>query len=484
MTRNPNSGRRQSLVRLVERNLSQNHLIAPGDRLLAAVSGGPDSVALARILHQLAHTRKLSFEWRILHINHHLRGAEADRDEQFCRALADSLGVAFCVKHTDVPALQRRLGGSVEEVARTERLRLFRETARELDACKIAVGHQADDIVETVLHRLLRGTGLRGLSGIPARRKLQDAPKIELIRPLLPFSRIQVLDYLAEIGQESCEDSSNRSVRHTRNWIRLNLLPELEREFGPSVRQNILRLASHAAEASAFLNTAALKAGEQLIRREDDGSVCVDAGALAELPAAVRTWIISEAAAAPGGPRQGLLTVHHSAVSALLKAGAGSLLLPGGMHVSLESGRLLFAPRPFKAESFSPQPLDVPGKAVLPDGTTITAALNRPPAPPLEEIRRVVETVAYLDWDAVSPPLVVRTPRPGDRFHPLGMPGRQKLKELFINCKVPRSRRKSFPLVADQNQILWVVGLRLAEGVRISSKTQRILELRLEEAAD
>jgi len=468
------------LARLVEKHALENGLIQDGDRLLAAVSGGPDSVALARVLDELARRRRLSFEWSILHVNHHLRGEEADRDERFCRGLAESLGVAFAVEHVDVPAIREALGGSVEEVARRERLRIFEDAATRLGAGRVALGHHADDNLETVLHRILRGTGLRGLAGIPERRALSPEGGLELVRPLLPFTREEILAFLREVGQEFIEDSSNRSELHTRNWIRLSLLPELEEKLGPSVRRNVQRLAKHMSQANAFIDEHVREAAGQLLRQETDGTVWLEAAGLAELAPAVRAGVVSEAALCAGGPPQGILTVHHDAISSILSAGAGETSLPGGLLVRIESGRLIFASERQDEKPLQQLDLSIPGRVELPDGRTLSCAEVPPPAPSLEEVRRLSETTAYVDLDAVSPPLGVRGPRPGDRFRALGLSGQQKVQDLLINSKVPRSARKSFPLVVDQAQILWVVGLRLADRVRITPGTQRVLRISVE----
>jgi len=468
------------LARLVEKHALETGLIQNGDRLLAAVSGGPDSVALARVLNELARRRRLSFKWSILHVNHHLRGEEAGRDERFCRGLAEQLGVAFALEHVDVPAIREESGGSIEEVARRERLRIFEDTAKRLGSGKVALGHHADDNIETVLHRILRGTGLRGLAGIPERRELDPEQGLELIRPLLSFTREQLLGFLREMGQDFIEDSSNLSEDHTRNWIRLSLLPALEEKLGPSVRRNVQRLASHMSQANAFIDEHARNAAGQLIRQEADGTVWLDAAGLAALPPAVRSGVISETVRRAGGPPQGIVTAHHDAISSILGAGAGEVPLPGGLLVRLESGGLLLSHARQEEAPLQQVTLSVPGEVALPDGRTISSAEATPPPPSLEEIRRLSKTTAYLDLDAVSPPLCVRGPRPGDRLQAIGLPGQQKVKDLLINSKVPRSARKSFPLVVDQKQIVWVVGLRLADSVKITPGTQRVLRICVE----
>ena len=466
----------------VRKRLVGENLVQRGDKLLAAVSGGADSVALASVLDAFSQDAELALEWAIVHINHRLRGAEAERDEDFCRSLARKLGVEFLAKQAEVQKLQQEEGGSTEAVARRERYRLLGEAALEYGASKVALGHQADDNVETILHRIFRGTGLHGLAGIPVRRQLLESPSVEIIRPLLGVSGGEILEYLRALGQNFCEDSTNSCERHTRNWIRHSLLPELELNVNPSVRENILRLAGHAADADAFLLENVDDAIGSIPLEVEDGEAWVDAGALAALAPPVRAGVVSEIVSRVGGPEQGLLSAHHSAIASLLESGAGEVCLPGGLVSRLESGGFLLARGRAGAPSLEPLPLEVPGTACLPDGRTISANLRPGPAPSLEEVRRLSGRVAYLDWSRVSPPLCVRGHQPGDRFLPLGMGGQQKLKEFFINAKVPRSTRGRVPLVVDSQQILWVVGHRPSENCKLRPETRTVLEVRVEEA--
>ena len=457
-------------------------LLEGGDRVLAAVSGGPDSVALAMALSALSRDPELALGWAIVHINHHLRGTEADRDEEFCRKLALRLDVEFQVRHVDIPEFRKEHGGSAESVARKERYRLLGEAAVEYSASKVALGHHADDNVETILHRIFRGTGLHGLAGIPVRRQLLDSPPVEIIRPLLGVSRDEILEYLGVLGQGFCEDSTNSCEQHTRNWIRHSLLPELELNVNPSARENVLRLAGHAADAEAFLLDNISKVIGSLPLEVREGEARVDAGALVALAPPVRAGVVSEIVSRVGGPAQGLLSAHQSAISGLLESGDGEVCLPGGLVARLESGGLLLTQGRDDAQSIEPLLLEVPGTACLPDGRTISASLRPGPAPSLGETRRLSERVAYLDWSRVSPPLCVRGHQPGDRFLPLGLGGQQKLKDFFINAKVPRSARGHVPLVVDSQHILWVVGHRLSEDCKLRPETRTVLEVWVEEA--
>jgi len=218
--------------------------------MVVAVSGGPDSVALLHALVSL-HIKPLI----IAHLNHRLRGAEADDDEAFVRELGLSLkqqgptNLVTCIHRVDVAARAAESGENLEAVGREERYRWFTEVARQYDVAFVATGHTADDQAETVLHRLLRGTGVQGLRGIAVRRRLTD--EVEVVRPLLTVNRAEVLGYLGELGVLARQDSSNADLKYTRNRIRHRLLPLLEEQFNPAIRSVLARLAEEANEVFA-----------------------------------------------------------------------------------------------------------------------------------------------------------------------------------------------------------------------------------------
>jgi len=216
----------------------QEGLISPGDRLLLAVSGGPDSVCLTHHLHRISGPKRLAL--RMLHVHHGLRGTEADRDAAFVERLASSLAVPLTVERIPVRDFARRERRSLEDAARVLRYRALAACAAGLRCNKVATGHQLDDQAETFLMHLLRGTRARGLAGIPAKRPL--GRRIELIRPLLPLSRKDILDYLRAYGLKWREDRTNESERFTRNWVRRKVLPLLE-EKNPSIREHLAAIA-------------------------------------------------------------------------------------------------------------------------------------------------------------------------------------------------------------------------------------------------
>jgi tRNA(Ile)-lysidine synthase len=262
----------------LERKIADAWLVAHWSAVtvLVAVSGGPDSVALARALAALH--RPLGGRLTVAHFNHGWRGAESDADERFVCNLATELGLACEVGRAGVG--EPRTGS--EAIARRERYRFLRQTAERLGARYVALGHTADDQIETILHRILRGTGITGLAGMPRARALGEATSI--IRPLLDVRRAAILAYLAALGQDYRTDATNQSLKFTRNRLRHELLPHLARRYNPRVDEALLRLARQAEDLQPTIERLLEQATERCVTENSPGLVRVDAAALRRFP--------------------------------------------------------------------------------------------------------------------------------------------------------------------------------------------------------
>lgn len=440
--------------------LQEQGLVSAGDRVLVALSGGPDSVALLHLL--VGVSRRLNLELHAAHLDHALRN-ESREDARFVAGLCSSLDIPLVVERRDVAALARLHRQGLEEAAREQRRRFLLATARKLCCSAIALGHHRGDQAETVLHRLLRGTGPAGLAAM----RPKSGP---FIRPLLSFSREQILTFLSEQGHAFLEDSSNLERRFTRNRIRLDLLPLL-REFNPRVEEHLAGLARRFAMEEDFwsVESAAALAG---LRQAGDREAWLDRPRLLALHPALRSRVLRRALGEVRGHLDGLAAVHFEALEALLRSGPvqGEIHLPAAWAARRYQRLWLRAAPPEESAPFV-QAVDGPATVFLPDGRRLLFGLAEMPRG---------ENPGAVEFGAsqVAFPLTVRTFRSGDRFHPQGAPGGKKLKDFFIDQKVEREMRSSLPLVT-AGEILWVVGMRRCAGYCVKPGRGPVLRIEL-----
>jgi tRNA(Ile)-lysidine synthase len=433
-----------------------------------ALSGGADSVALAWIVAELADAGRCRSAG-LIHVHHGLRGADADADEAFCRRLAAELGCPIDVVRVDVRARVGRTRESLEAAARALRYDAFAAAARRLGASLVATAHTADDQAETVLLRLLRGAGARGLGGIRQRRG-------PYVRPLLGVRRADLVCYLERRGATFRDDASNRDVSIPRNRLRHELMPVVER-LAPGAVAALARTAALAGDDEAYLERRALRA---MARASRDGGL--DAAAVRQLPRALARRVIREAAgrAAPRGP---LSAAHVEAVRALAASRRPSARvdLPG-LTATREGGSIVFrAPRdPVAARPFR-HTLSVPGQIVIDEtGVAVSASVRSAVAP--AELTAGGASLAMVQAGSFEPPLVVRSRLPGDRIRPLGAPGQRKVQDLLVDRKVPRADRDRVPIVVDAvGQVVWVAGVAIADACRVTAPEGGVVILKVTE---
>ena len=441
---------------LVARTIASHGMVRPGDRVLVAVSGGPDSVGLLAALSRLR--RRLDIELVAAHVNHRLRGADADEDERCAAENAAQLGVAFV--RTDLPE-NLRAAANLEARARALRYAALHRLAAESGCRRIATGHTQDDQAETLLLRLIRGTGSGGLAGVQPRRR--DG----VVRPLIERTRAEVEAFVCVEGLRYRTDGTNADVRYRRARIRHEALPLL-RELNPKVTA---RLARAAALFAAERPVIAAWADEQAARVSDSSSLVV--ARLAEVPAPLRGHVVRRWLARVGSP-SALTAAHVDAVVRLAMAGSpgGTVSIGGGAPVLRTYDRLVLtgasAAAPFVTQSLEP------GRSItIPSGWRIAAGSVAPASE--------VELPADL-WRAVCAAdglsaFTVRPPRRGDRLRPVGLGGSRKLADVFIDRKVPAVERKSYPVVEWAGQIVWVPGLVRTEILLVGADTRTTVSL-------
>ena len=428
-------------------------LIEEGQRVVAGVSGGADSVALLLCLAQLAP--RLGFSLCVAHLNHGIRGAAAEADMAFVAELCKEHNLPFFAGRADAPGLARARGRGLEEAARHARFAFLEEARRHFQGDKIALAHHMEDQAETVLLHLFRGSGLTGLCGMAY---AQGA----VIRPLLGCHRRDIEAFLAAQGQPFCTDASNAQAEAAlRNRVRLELLPYLAARFNPEVVEALCRTAALAGTDAAYLQAQAVQA--LAAARRADGYDCA---ALAALPEALRSRALALALEERGG--RDLCQTHIRLLESLLQAPTGSHLDLPGVRADREYGLLRLCPArqaPPAAPAFC-LPLNLSGDTETPWGVFQAAPYS---GPLLRDPFRAV-----LDMDKLPACLEVRPRQPGDTFYPLGAPGRKKLKDFLIDKKVPRPQRGG-PMIFAGSRAVFLPGYGISEEVKVDSGTRRML---------
>lgn len=471
------------LANRVWATMRRHSMTAPGDRVAVAVSGGGDSVALLLLLDELRGTLGLTLI--VAHLNHRLRGAAADEDERFVGELAAARGFECVVRGEDVAGEARRAGNNLEEEARNRRYAFFRELVSAGRATRVATGHTADDQAETLLSRLGRGAGLRGLAGIH--------PVLgPVVRPLLEVRRGPLRQYLAACGQPWREDETNRDESQLRARLRRRLLPAFEAECGEGVVERLAGLAELARRDEALLETLVGERVDSLIERED-GSVAVRAGDLADPLPGSSSREAREALAARLARRlaqeahpdlRGLTRDHVARVLALARQGTSGqrVVLPEGLVAERVLDRVVFAVEDFsmrragEAIAFSyPVDLRAGGEwavEIAETSTRVRLKLIDWPPPGSETYG---EWSGALDADRVEPPLVLRNWLPGDAYRPHGRGHVEKLKRLLLERRIAGKLRAGWPVLASAGHPVWASGLPVAAEVVPGPATRRAL---------
>ena len=439
-------------------------MVEPGETVLVAVSGGVDSVVLLDLLQQLASDYGVSLH--VAHLDHGVRAASS-ADARFVEQLAGTRGLPIHASRLDPEALGAHRGHGAEGSSREARYAFLRSVAAEIGASRIALGHTADDQTETILYRLARGTGPTGLRGIPPVRD-------SYVRPLIEITRGEILAYAQERELAWRVDASNADPSFARNLIRHRILPELE-AINPRVGEAIRRGSLLAAEAEEVSRFVVAMLWNAIRPEEGEGRLKLPRDALISYPHAVQKLLLRGGAQRVRGNLAGVEHDHIEAAVRLIAGPAshGELSLPG-LHVRVQSGEVLLT----RARGPTPEPWEYPvevGETVIPDPPiTLKLAIQDAPIDP-EPLDCWAELA---DAERVVFPLELRSRREGDRFAPLGFGKSMKLKDFLINEGVPYFDRDRVPLLCDQEKVVWVVGVRLSDEVRITDATRSVLSMR------
>ena len=440
-------------------------MIEPRDHIGVAVSGGIDSVALLDIL--ASQRQEFPIALTVLHLNHGIRGKEAARDQRFAQELSERYSLPYLDQEVDVPAYRKEHSLSLQEAARELRYLFFEQVMDTHNLDKVAIGQTADDQAETVLMRLIKGGGARGLKGIPPVRE-------GYIRPLIEVWREELLQYVRHRGLSFVQDSSNLKKDYLRNRIRQELLPALS-EYNPSIKERLLHLAEILGEDASFLEGLADEIAKGICMADHEVSISIPS--LLSLPAALQARVLQHAFVRLSSG--GILEYPHiTGVMALIQREGGTkrVALPKGYWAQRSYDTLVLGKQEESPAGMAGEiEITIPGKTRL-EGLAmeLEAALAKGRAKPKADA-----DTAFLDFQRLTLPLRCRTFQPGDSFIPLGMESPKKLKNLFIDLKIPQAERSRIPLVISGDAICWVAGLRIDERFKIRPETTKVLKLSL-----
>ena len=463
-TRNPTA-----LVSRVAQTVAAHHMLADGDRVLIAVSGGPDSVALWRAVQVMATRKRLTLA--MVHVNYHLRGEESDEDEFFCRQLAAQSGASIYVRSRRRPR-STKTSFNLQDWARRKRYEVFAAIAEQENFRRIAVGHQYDDQVETIVSGLVGGRGSFALTGIPRVRG-------RIIRPLFDCRRAEILEFLQHIGQSYREDRSNRESRYLRNRVRNEILPQLRKEAGPRLDTILFRWADVAAEQEAVLCGIVERWLMRSVVDSGNGWLSLDLRKVRRLDHRLDFTLLRQVLCRSGRaaslPGEQIVQRFRELVNS---GRAGSKLVWGNAVVEASRDMVTF----YSRRPMEPEPVEVAAKGTTcAEGWSIRVTCRC-------RARRAGQRVRlprgawrfYGDADAIHFPLVLRGPRLGERIQPLGMVGRRKIVDILAEAGVPALLRPHAPVLADRCGVIWIVGRHQDDRVNVTPHTRQLVSIQVE----
>ncbi len=456
----------------IRKTIDRHGMLMPKDRVLIALSGGPDSSALALVLCEFRETLQLTLY--ALYIDHCLRPKETPQEIEHCRMLCAHLNIAFHVESIDVKGYCLRERMNLQEGARELRYKCLADKAKELYCTKVAMGHTADDQIETVLMRLIRGTGVSGLAGIPPVRGM-------FIRPLIDIGRREVEDYVIsrtrsmqiDLSTPYIIESSNLKEDYLRNKIRLHLVPELKK-VNPSLVQTISRLTEIVRDEEGYFNLIVTKTLMRLISRKGEGFIELFLTPMEAIERPILRRVLRRAVDETTGLR-GISFVNIEEIVELIKGGSTGARIYIARDIRVIKGYSTLLITSQQPQAIKEQTIDRPCDVIIREAGIVISLTEL-------ELKGDTDygdgkTVAVIDAGKVDYPLIIRKRQRGDFFYPLGLAKRKKLQDFFVDEKVPRDERDVVPLVTYRGEIVWVVGYRIDDRFKVDKETKRVLKL-------
>jgi tRNA(Ile)-lysidine synthase len=456
--------------------IKKYNLIEVGEGIVVGVSGGYDSICLLHVLYSISDEFKIKLY--PVHINHMLRGQEADRDEQFVEDFCNSLGLEPIFFKIDVAKLAQSDKISLEEAGRKARYDAFDRVAGQKGASKIAVAHNRNDQAETVLMRIIRGAGLEGLRGMSYKRD-------NIIRPLLGIDRKSIEEYVHNHGLHSITDSSNLETHYFRNKIRLNVLPAINSAAGADVSEHLLRLSAIAATEDDFLQDTSQRLYDTIVRSREAGKLELDLEPIKQLHPAMQNRVIRLAIKEVSGELKGIEYVHVEQIISLINDGrtGASIDIPSGLRAVRSYETLSITTQQRAVNPQFEKKLAIPGQTFIEEiNVTVNSEIINVP---LNKTCKQYETEnkennsKYFDYEKINKDITIRNRLEGDLFKPIYSNGTKKLKKYFIDCKIPRDMRDKMPLIATGKEIIWIVGNKTSDNYKVTDNTKIMLKLKI-----
>ncbi|MGV8983235.1 tRNA lysidine(34) synthetase TilS [Clostridium sp.] len=450
--------------------IKKNSMFDNGDKVIVAFSGGPDSTCLLYILNELKE--KLGITIVGAHLNHCLRGLEADKDEEYARKTCESLNIDFYSRKVDINRISREKSISCEMAGREVRYEFFKELMTELNANKIALAHNANDQAETILMRIMRGTGIEGMVGIkPVRDKIY-------VRPILHLSRSEIEKYCEENNIIPRIDKSNLEKIYARNKVRLELIPYMEKNFNTDIINTLNRLSDVLKVDNDYLENVSVKKYKKYCVI-DEQMVIISMNAFLEHDSII-SRIIRSALLQVNHNLYNFEKIHISNIIELQKHNTGkAIMLPqnivvencyGNIHIRINTKVTKINDNQY--------PLNVNERNII-HSLNKVVEIDIIPKVQFTEVKGN-NHIVYFDYDKIKGPITFRYRKHGDRFTPLGMKGNKKIKDFFMDLKVHKDKRDEIPLLCFGDDIGWVVGYRISEKFKVSKDTKNILQIRIE----
>ena len=448
--------------------IKKYNMLESGDKVIIGVSGGPDSLCLLHLLNKLKSNFDL--ELYVVHVNHGLRGNNADEDEKFVKRFADSLNLPVFTKCIEIKRLAEINKITIEEAGREARYSYFTSVLKQVGGNKIAVGHNKCDRVETLLLNLIRGSGMEGLKGI-------DPIRDNIIRPLIEVDRQKIELYCKENELIPREDESNKQTNYARNKIRLDLIPYLQENYNSNIVEALSRTIQLIYDENNFLSNLSKKYYDHCLSKFRGREVILNLKKFNLLDQAMKRRVVRLAVEQVKGDVRAVEKVHIEQAVGLAQRGktGTKLKLPKGLKIEIEYCELKI-----KLKQDNPEPnylyvIPIQGEVEIPEleATIISRLLS---ADKISTIDKSSYT-CMLDKEKIIDNIVVRSRRNGDIINPSGMKGTKKLKDYFIDEKIPRGERACIPLIATGNEVIWIIGRRLSEKYKVSKYTKEVLVL-------